>query len=320
MAANLGLLRSEPLEVLALTCGFLLVKIIAISAIGKLAGLRGDSPLQLGLALQTGGEFAFVLFTLAERGKLLDTSTSDLLFLAVTLSMMLAPLLLIAYEAVGRRWLRTPEAPYDDIEARDTRDTEVIIAGFGRFGQIVARVLQVKRLPFTALDSSQTSVDFVRRFGNKVYYGDASRLDLLRAAGAQSARVLVLAIDDADASVRTATVVREQFPHLRIFARARNRQHAFALMDAGVTEIIRETYASSLEMAAAVLEELGESPTAAREVVRRFRQHDQNTLQAQYRVKEDEEKFRSTTIAAAQQLERLFEADEASSEAHPPHG
>jgi len=295
------------------------VKIIAISAIGKLAGQRGDSPLRLGLALQTGGEFAFVLFTLAERGKLLDTSTSDLLILAVTLSMMLAPLLLIAYEAAGTRWLRTPAGPYDEIEPRDT-ETEVIIAGFGRFGQIVARVLQAKKMPFTALDSSQTSVDFVRRFGNKVYYGDASRLDVLRAAGAQSARVLVLAIDDADASVRTARVVREQFPNLRIFARARNRQQAFALMDAGVTEIIRETYASSLEMAAAVLEELGETPAAAREAVRRFRQHDQNTLQAQYQVKEDEEKFRATSIAAAQQLERLFEADEASSEATRPHG
>jgi glutathione-regulated potassium-efflux system ancillary protein KefC/glutathione-regulated potassium-efflux system protein KefB len=319
MAANLGLFRSEPLELLALTFGFLVVKIILISVIGKLAGLRGDSPLRLGFALPTGGEFAFVLFTLAERGKLLDTSTSDLLILAVTLSMMLAPLLLIAYEAVDRRWLRPPAAPYDEIEARDT-ETGVIIAGFGRFGQIVARVLQVKKLPFTALDSSQTSVDFVRRFGNKVYYGDASRLDVLRAAGAQSARVLVLAIDDADASVRTAALVREQFPRLRIFARARNRQHAFALMDAGVTEVIRETYASSLEMAAAVLEALGETPAAAREAVRRFRQHDQETLQAQYQVKEDEAKFLATSIAAAQQLERLFEADEASSEATRPHG
>jgi glutathione-regulated potassium-efflux system protein KefB len=317
MAANLGLLRSEPLELLAVTVGFLLVKIIAITALGKLARMRGDSALRLGFALPTGGEFAFVLFTLAERGKVFDTATTDLLVLAVTLSMMVGPLLLIAYDAVSTRWQRTAEAPYDDI---DVHDIPVIIAGFGRFGQIVARVLQVKGMPFTALDNSQTHVDFVRRFGNQVYYGDASRLDLLRAAGAQSARALVLAIDDVDASVRTATVVREQFPHLRIFARARSRQHAFALMDAGVTEIIRETYASSLEMAGAVLEALGETPASAREAVRRFRQHDQQTLQAQYRVKEDEEKFLATTRAAAQQLESLFEADEASSEATRRHG
>jgi glutathione-regulated potassium-efflux system ancillary protein KefC/glutathione-regulated potassium-efflux system protein KefB len=225
--------------------------------------------------------------------------------------------LLIAYEAVASRTASAPAAPYDDI---DERDIPVIIAGFGRVGQIVARVLRAKGLPFTALDSSQTNVDFVRRFGNQVYYGDPSRLDLLRAAGAHNARVLVLAIDDVDASVRTATLVREQFPQLRIFARARNRQHAFALMDAGVTEVTRETYASSLEIAAAVLETLGEPHASAREVVRRFREHDQKTLLAQYAVKEDEEKFRATSLAAAQQLERLFEADEARSDVTPPHG
>ncbi len=317
MAANLGLLRSEPLTLLAITMGFLLVKIIAISAIGRLARLRADSPLRLGFALPIGGEFAFVLFTLAQRGRLIDTATADLLILAVTLSMMLGPLLLIAYEALAARWQKAHASPYDDIEAHDI---PVIIAGFGRFGQIVARVLQAKGMPFTALDNSQTHVDFVRRFGNQVYYGDASRLDLLRAAGAQSARVLVLAIDDVDASVRAAAVVREQFPQLRIFARARSRQHAFALMDLGVTEIIRETYASSLEMASAVLEALGETTASAREAVRRFRQHDQQTLQAQYRVKEDEEKFLATTRAAAQQLERLFEADAASGEATRRHG
>ena len=317
MAANLGLLRSEPLELLAVTGGFLLVKILAISALGKLARLRGDSPLRLGFALPTGGEFAFVLFTLAARGRLIDAGTVDLLVLAVTLSMMLGPLLLIGYEAVSARWQASRAGPYDEIDAQES---PVIIAGFGRFGQIVARVLQAKGVPFTALDSSQTHVDFVRRFGNQVYYGDASRLDLLRAAGAQTARVLVLAIDDVDASVRAASVVREQFPQLRIFARARSRQHAFALMDLGVTEINRETYASSLEMAGSVLEALGETAASAREAVRRFRQHDQETLLAQYRVKEDEEKFLATTRAAAQQLERLFEADAASAEARRRNG
>ena len=317
MAANLGLLRSEPLTVLAVTAGFLAVKVLAITALGKLARMRGDSPLRLGFSLPTGGEFAFVLFTLAERGRLLDAGTADLLILAVTTSMMLGPLLLIVYEAVSRRWLSAPAAPYDEIEPRAT---PVIIAGFGRFGQIVARVLQAKGLPFTALDNSQTHVDFLRRFGNDVFYGDASRLDLLRAAGAQSARALVLAIDDVEASLRTAAVVREQFPQLRIFARARSRQHVFALMDLGVNQIVRETYASSLEMAASVLEALGETPTSSREAVRRFRDHDQKTLLAQYQVKEDEEKFLATTRAAAQQLERLFEADEASSDAARRHG
>ena len=252
-----------------------------------------------------------MLFTLAARQSILDAATSDLLILAVTLSMMLGPLLLIAHDSFIKRWLAPPQQPYDAIEESDV---PVIIAGFGRFGQIVARVLRVKGLSFTALDSSQTHVDFVRRFGNKVYYGDASRLDLLRAAGAASAQILVLAIDDVAASTRTAVLVREQFPHLKIFARARNRQHAFALMDAGVREVIRDTYASSLEMAGSVLEALGVTPARAREAVRRFRQHDEETLAAQYQVKEDEAKFIATTREAAEQLEKLFEADQIKSE------
>src|SRR5216110_1739606 len=250
MSANLGLLESEPLTLLALTAAFLAVKIIAVTALGQLARQRGDSARRLGFALPAGGEFAFVLFTLAARRRILDGATADLLILAVTLSMMLGPLLLIAHESLTRRWLAPPQQPYDAIEEHEV---PVIIAGFGRFGQIVARILRVKGLPFTALDSSQTHVDFVRRFGNKVYYGDASRLDLLRAAGAGSARILVLAIDDVDASIRTAVLAREQFPGVKVFARARNRQHAFALMDAGVREVIRDTYGSSLEMAASVL-------------------------------------------------------------------
>src|SRR5262249_51594366 len=205
---------SEPLMLFAVTATFLTVKIAAVTALGKLARQKGEVARRLGFVLPAGGEFAFVLFTLAAGEHLLQKQTADLLVLAVTLSMMLGPLLLIVYEALAKRWLAASAAPYDAI---DEHDIPVIIAGFGRFGQIVARVLRVKGLPFTALDSSQTAVDFVRRFGNKVYYGDASRLDVLRAAGAQSARVLVLAIDDPDASVRTATVVREQFPKLRIF-------------------------------------------------------------------------------------------------------
>jgi monovalent cation:proton antiporter-2 (CPA2) family protein len=308
MAANLGLLRSEPLTLLAVTAGFLAVKILAVTALARLTGQKPAVARRIGFTLPTGGEFAFVLFTLAARNRLLDAATADLLILAITLSMMLGPLLMIGYESASARWAAARAAPYDVI---DEHDTPVIIAGFGRFGQIVARMLRVKRIPFTALDSSQTHVDFVRRFGAKVYYGDVSRLDLLRAAGAATARVLVLAIDDVDASIRTAELVRAQFPKLRILARARNRQHAFALMDLGVTAITRETYASSLEMAGRVLEALGESRAEVREAVQKFRQHDEATLAAQYEVKEDEEKMRATSREAARQLEKLFEADQA---------
>ena len=307
MSANLGLFLSKPVTLLSITVGLMLIKTLAVALLGRLTNHKGSSAWRLGFTLPAGGEFAFVLFTLATRQHVLDTETSDLLILAVTLSMMLGPLVLIAHDIVETRWLAEPAKPFDDIA---DRDTPVIIAGFGRFGQIVARILTARKIPFTALDSNQTNVDFVRRFGNDVYYGDASRLDLLRAAGAEKAKVFVLAIDDVDASIRTAQLVRAQFPKLKVFARARNRQHTFSLMDAGVTHIIRETLLSSLELATSVLQELGETQTSARDAVRKFKQHDERTLAAQYAVKDDKIKFQATSREAAQQLERLFETDE----------
>jgi len=310
MSANLGLLASEPLALLGLTAGFLLIKLLTVTVLGRLAGMEGAPAWRLGFAIQTGGEFAFVLFTLAAGQRILPQGTVDLLILAVTVSMVLGPLLLVLLERVSARFPKDSHRPFDAIEDREIK---VLIAGFGRFGQIVARILLARRIPFTALDSNQTHVDFVRRFGNKVYYGDASRLDLLRAAGAESASVFVLAIDDVEASVRTAVLVRTQFPHLKLYARARSRQHAFSLMDAGVKNIVRETFASSLEMSEMVLQALGETAHTARTTVRRFRRHDEATLVAQYAVKEDEVKFRAASLDAAQQLEKLFEADEAKS-------
>jgi monovalent cation:proton antiporter-2 (CPA2) family protein len=308
MAANLGLLLSVPLKVLVVTASFLAIKTVAVTVLGKAARQATRSAWKLGFTLPAGGEFAFVLFTIAARERIIADATADLLVLSVTLSMMLGPLLLILHEALLDRRLTEPPRPFDGIDESENR---VILAGFGRVGQIIARVLAARRIKFTALDSNQTHVDFVRKFGNKVYYGDASRLDLLRAAGAESAAILVLAIDDSDASVRAAELVKEQFPRLKILARARNRQHAFALKDAGVKYIFRETYGSSLEMAVAILESLGDTKANARDTVKKFRQHDEATLEAQYEVKADETKFLATSREAAQQLEQLFEADEA---------
>jgi voltage-gated potassium channel Kch len=191
---------------------------------------------------------------------------------------------------------------------------KVIIAGFGRFGQIVGRILLAKKIAFTALEANQTQVDFVRRFGNQVFYGDASRLELLRAAHAENAEIFVLAIDDVDASVRTAELIRKHFPHLKIFARARNRQHAFRLMDLSVRYTIRETLMSSLEMSVQVLESLGLSKSKAIETVHQFRVHDEATLAKQQAIRDDETKFMATTRESAEQLLHLFEADTAEPE------
>ena len=307
MSANLGVLLESPLTVIALTVAYMAVKTIAIFIAGRIARHDSATSWRLGVALAGGGEFAFVLFALAARDGLLARSTADLLVIVVTLSMLAAPLLIGAADRLARRLKRPAAAPaYDEIEPEEPR---VLIAGFGRFGQIVGRVLRARRIRFTALEISQAQVDFVRRFGNKLYYGDASRLELLRSAGAAQARLLVLAIDDVEASVGTAEVARRHFPQLRILARARNRQHAFRLMDVGVTEIWRETFASSLEVAEAALVALGTTREAAGSQVRRFRAHDESTLQAQAAVHDDETKLIATAKASAEQLESLFEAD-----------
>jgi len=308
MSANVGLLSAEPLHVIEATLGYLALKIIVVAAVGRLTRHETLASWRMGFTLPAGGEFAFVLFTLAARQHILDAHLADFLVLVVTLSMMIGPLILGLHDRVRRSLVKADSGPYDTIDERDSR---VIVAGFGRVGQIVSRVLRARHINFTALDSSQTHVDFVRRFGNKIYYGDASRLDLLRAAGAESADIFVLAIDDVEASVRTAEIVHTNFPGLKILARARNRQHAFSLMDHGVDYIIRETYSSSLELAEAVLTRLGDTPAAARASVKKFRQHDEKTLVEQYAIKEDEVKFMAAARESAQQLEKLFEADAA---------
>jgi monovalent cation:proton antiporter-2 (CPA2) family protein len=310
MAANLELVREKPLTIIGLTLSFMLLKVVILRAIGRVSGLSPIAGRGLALSLPSGGEFAFVLFGLAATLGVVDSEIAELLVLVVTASMILSPLLLVLYDALCKK---------SDIEDRpfDTPQElypKVIIAGFGRFGQIVGRILRAKQIAFTALEVSQTQVDFLRRFGNQVYYGDASRLELLRAANAQNAEIFVIAVDDVEASVKTAELIRKHFPHLKIFARARNRQHAFRLMDLDVRYTIRETLVSSLEMSEKVLETLGLSKAKAVETVRTFRVHDEATMAKQHSVKDDEKKFMETVRESAEQLLHLFEADAAQPE------
>jgi monovalent cation:proton antiporter-2 (CPA2) family protein len=307
MSANLELVREKPMTIIGLILGFMLVKVAVIRAIGRLSGLSTAAGRGLAFSLPSGGEFAFVLFGLAATLGIMDTEIAELLVLVVTGSMILSPLLLALHDALFKK-KEQDDRPFDTPEELYPK---VIIAGFGRFGQIVGRILRAKKIAFTALEASQTQVDFLRRFGNQVFYGDASRLELLRAAHAENAEVFVLAIDDVEASVRTAELIRKHFPHLKIFARARNRQHAFRLMDLDVRYTIRETLVSSLEMSEKVLETLGLSKSKAIETVRKFRTHDDATMAKQQSVKDDESKFLQTTRESAEQLLHLFEADAA---------
>jgi monovalent cation:proton antiporter-2 (CPA2) family protein len=305
MSANLGLVREKPLLIIGLTISLVVFKMLILWAIGRLSGLSAHASRGLGISLPSGGEFAFVLFGLAAGLRIMDPQTSDLLVLVVTASMILSPVLLALYDVTFKA-NESDGRPFDTPVELYPR---VIIAGFGRFGQIVGRILLARKIAFTALEASQTQVDFLRRFGNQVFYGDASRLELLRAAHADNAEVFVLAIDDVEASVKTAELIRQHFPHLKIFARARNRQHAFRLMDLDLRYIIRETLVSSLEMSVQVLESLGLSKSTAMDTVHQFRMHDEATMAKQHAVKDDEKKIVEAGRESAEQLLHLFETD-----------
>jgi glutathione-regulated potassium-efflux system ancillary protein KefC/glutathione-regulated potassium-efflux system protein KefB len=305
MSANLSLVQDRPFAIIGLTLSFMALKVALLWAVGRIAGLSPVASRGLALSLPSGGEFAFVLFGIAASLGIMDREDADLLVLVVTASMILSPVLLAVYDVT----FKPAQAEAKPFDAPAELYPKVIIAGFGRFGQIVGRILRAKRIPFTALEASQTQVDFLRRFGNQVFYGDASRLEMLRAAHAENAEVLVLAVDDVEASVRTAELIGKHFPDLKVFARARNRQHAFRLMDLGVRFVIRETLLSSLELAVQVLEALGLSKSRAVDTVHRFRVHDEQTMVQQLAVKDDDNKFLQTTRESSEQLLQLFEAD-----------
>jgi voltage-gated potassium channel Kch len=307
MGAHLRLLLQRPLLVVGVVLGLTAVKLLVMYAVARVARHGRGSAVSLAIALSQGGEFAFVVLGAAQAAQVIPAEVGDLLIVVVSLSMVLTPVLFI----IRDRWLkraaaRAPQRPYDEIAGEEVR---VIIAGFGRFGQIVARLLRTKHIPFTALEANMTQVDFVRRFGNKIYYGDASRVDLLRAAKADKADLFVLAVDDPEASVRIAEAVQQNFPKLRIVARARNRQHAYALMALGIDHVVRELFFSSLNAARQVLEDLGLTTSEAREAARRFLEYDEAMLVEQFKVRDDEQALIATAKKSAQDLEKLFEQD-----------
>ena len=307
MSANLSLLVARPVHVLGLAVALLVVKATVLFVIMRVFRASTEQSQRVAIVLSQGGEFAFVLFAAAEGFGVFDRDTAQMLVLIVTVSMLLSPFVLALHDRAIARWLaRTEEPEFDVIDAPAN---PVIIAGYGRFGQIVSRMLRMGGVPFTVLEASYQQVDFVRRFGAMVYYGDASRLDLLTAAKAGQAKLFVLAIDDVEASLRAATIVRRHFPKLPIIARARNRVHYFRLRDLGIQVIERETFRASLEIAREALRRTGFAPAAADRAIDLFQRHDLQQLEVQYAVHQDEDQLIQTNIQAAAQLRELFEAD-----------
>lgn len=305
MSADLGFLLREPLHVLEVVAGLVALKVAALYGIARVWGLPPRPARALGVALSQGGEFAFVLFSLALGADIFDQRLNDLLVVAVTLSMITTPPL---YALVARFGGKDEEQarPYDEI---DVPENDVIIAGFGPFGQIFGRLLRLKKIPFTVLEKNWQHVDFVRQLGSTIFYSDAGRVEVLRAAKADKARFLVLAVSDVEESLRIAEVVRRNFPQLRIFAVARDRAHTMQLMDLGISDVIRRAYASSLEMVGQLLVALGENEERVQRDIQRFRSHDHDTLLKQQAVHRDEQQLIQTAKEASKELEQLFESD-----------
>ncbi|QBB72249.1 glutathione-regulated potassium-efflux system protein KefB [Pseudolysobacter antarcticus] len=307
MSVDLSLILREPWLIGGLLLALFAIKAIVLFLVGRHSGkLDKDHSLQLAALLAQGGEFGFVVFSLAEGDGLLSAELHNLLVVVITLSMAATPLVVMGLSNLLSKRPAAPEQPFDEI---DNENPRVIIAGFGRVGQIVARILRAQHISFTALEHSAEQVEFSRRFGSTIYFGDPSRPELLRAARADKAEVFVLTTDDAETSIRTARLVKRIYPHLKIYVRARNRQHVFKLMDLSMDGIVRETFHSSLVLTQQVLVGLGLTPEIAAERVETFRKHDEELLKTQYLVFDDEAALMQNAKDALVDLERLFEAD-----------
>ncbi|MBF0256391.1 MAG: glutathione-regulated potassium-efflux system protein KefC [Gammaproteobacteria bacterium] len=274
MSINFGLLLAQPLLILGLVLLLVAIKLLVLWFIASRCKtpLEGDQRALFAFLLCQGGEFAFVLFGVARTEGLLDTALTDPLILVVSLSMVITPLLLL----LQNRLLQPQHMRLGEPRPADPMDevNPVIIAGFGRFGRVVGRLLHANRVATTLLDHDPDHIELVRQYGYKVYYGDATRLDILRAAGADKARLLIVALDDAEASLHLVELAKEHFPQLKILARAYDLTHAYQLHKRGVELFQREMLESALKLGEQSLRELGFGAYRAQEAANRFRDYD----------------------------------------------
>jgi len=311
MSIDFAVVRERPGLIAALVAGFLLVKALVLWAMARLMPVPLAQRPVFVILLAQGGEFGFVVFQTALGAGVIDARTASLLVAAVALSMLLTPLLLVAADRWWARHLKTAQRKPALAEISEEQHAPVIIAGFGRYGQIVGRLLSANGLSATVLDHDVEQIEGLRRFGWPTFYGDASRLDLLRVAGADRARVFVIAIDDVEQSVQIARLVREHFPRLTIVARARNVSHHVRLREQGVTLIERETFDAALMSGRSVLEAMGWQPHAARTQALRFRRHNIALLDRMAPHFGDESKLIAIAKQGRQQLEEMWARERA---------
>lgn len=303
MSIDFGVLMRSPGLMALVLVGFLAIKGVVIYGLARITGTPYQERAVFTLLLAQGGEFAFVVFQTASTAGALPTETASLLIGAVALSMLLSPLLLVLLDRVLlRRYAQLKTDVPAAAEISEPQEAPVIIAGFGRYGQIVARTMLLQGVPTTVLDHSVEMLEVAHTFGYRVFYGDATRLELLRIAGAAQARILVVAVDDSEQSLKIAALARSHFPQLKIVARARNVTHWNALRDLGVEHVERELFESSLKTARTVLELMGLPAEQALRVADRFRKHNIALADRMYPHHKDQEKFIAVARQGRQQL------------------
>lgn len=307
---DLALIGARPLEVGGLLLAVLVAKAVVLLALGRLFRASLDATLVLAVALAGVGEFAFVLAAMARQVQAVTGEQADLVVAVTACSMAVSPLLFLLHSRVLAPRLGTTEKVDRPSDVHDDH-APVIIAGYGRFGQIAGRLLRARGVTVTVLDVDADQVEVVRKFGNEVYFGDASRLDLLRAAGAAKAKLLLVAIDDHAKVLEVAHVARAHFPQLKVLARARGRWEAFELMDAGVHAVYRETFDTSLRAGADMLTLLGLPAHQAWRSARLFAKHDEASLVMQAAIRHDEHLAVRTARERIALLDELLQRDDA---------
>jgi CPA2 family monovalent cation:H+ antiporter-2 len=305
MNLDLSLLVTKPLFILSASAALVMIKTGVIFSILKIAKQRKTDAIRIGLMLSQGGEFAFVVMAQASGNGLLPMQISSEVTLIVGISMALTAPLVIVHSL----WFTSKNCPAVYDTSAQVSEPEVLIAGFGRFGQVSARILAANHIPFTALDKNAEHIEFVKQFGNKVFFGDACRLDLLEAAGIAHARVILVAVDDEDDALKIAQLVTDNFPSVKVIARAKNRFTAVKLTHLGVATNVREVFAGGLEAATMLLQAYGLSDTETNSLINIFDAHDRALLESTMLKNMDIDQLVALSNQGRQELQHLFEED-----------
>lgn len=314
---DFNIVAAEPLLILSLVAGLIVVKLIVLLILGRLFRLNPADNLMFAFMLAQGGEFAFLLFSFATQNSVIAIDLVNMLIVVVVMTMAATPLTIIAYDRLIRpRFVDCAGGEPAADEEMDVQDDAVIVAGYGRFGQVVSRLLRADGINTTLLDHDAGQIEMTGRFGYKVFFGDASRVELLKSAGADEARMLVVAIDDRSKAVKMVVSAKQFFPQLKILARAFDRSHAYELMDAGADIITRETFGSALIMGEEALKLLGYEDSQAYRVMRTFKRHDEEGLQKLYEVWGDDHAYGLRIRQYVENLEQVLKDDSEENESH----